>query len=213
MAKYKAILFDVDGTLLDTKEFVFQAFKHAMKLHYDREITWEDDLTPLMGKMLDVMFQRLTGENDVDRLITTYRDFQSKNLHLSNPYKDTKYTLEKLKQSGFKLAAVSSRSSENVQTTLELAGIMEYLDVIITGDIVKNPKPDPEPVRLALTRLGVEPEFAVMVGDTDVDILAGKSAGVSTIGVTYGAHGAGIKDFAPDFVINNISEILPLILN
>jgi pyrophosphatase PpaX len=213
MGKTKAVLFDVDGTLLNTKEFVFQAFKHTIKFYYKRDITWEKDIVPLMGRRLEIMFQGLTGEQNVDLLVRTYRDFQNSNLHLSEPYLRTEETLRKLKQLGIKLAAVSSRSSENVGSTLELAKILNYFDAVITGDQVKNPKPHPEPIKKALKKLKVLPSEAFMVGDTDVDILAGKAAGTKTIGVTYGSHGEGIKDFDPDFVVNDISEILEIILS
>lgn len=99
-----------------------------------------------------------------------------------------------------------------MEQTLRLADIFDLLDVIINADDVKNHKPHPEPIKKALRKLGALSESAVMVGDTDVDVLAGKNAGVVTIGVTYGFHGEKIRKSNPDFLIDDISEILKIVL-
>ena len=132
--------------------------------------------------------------------------------HLSTLFPNTKNTLDKIKETGIKTAAITTRSQRTSVHTLELAHIKDKIDVVISGEDGEKHKPHPEPLLRALRQLRVEPEKAVMVGDTDVDILAGKNARTKTIGVTYGFHGKRIIESNPDYVVDDISEIIPIIL-
>jgi pyrophosphatase PpaX len=87
------------------------------------------------------------------------------------------------------------------------------MDYVVAFEDVVNVKPHPEPVYKALKFLGVGPENTVMAGDSDADILAGKNAGTSTVGVTYGFHGMRIVESGPDFLIDSINEIVPIVLS
>ncbi|MCL4366439.1 HAD-IA family hydrolase, partial [Patescibacteria group bacterium] len=99
----------------------------------------------------------------------------------------------------------------NILKSLKHVGILDYFDIVVGADDVNNPKPHQDHVLAALQKLGVEPENAYMVGDTDHDILAGKSAGVKTIGVTYGWLGQDIKKYKPDYVIDDIEQLLKIL--
>jgi len=89
---------------------------------------------------------------------------------------------------------------------------MGYFDAIISGEDVEHPKPHPESLFKALQQLEVRPEKAVMIGDTEADILAGKNAKVRTIGVSYGFHGSHIAGSKPDFIIGDIANLIPILL-
>jgi len=211
MHEFKAVLFDLDGTLLDTKEFIFQAYEYTLDKHglpaKDRS-----EIAALIGKPLGTVYDILVPGADKNGLCDTHRLFQSEHLDLSKPYPGTKKTLETLKFSGLKLAVVTTRAKATAVKTLELAHVLEYIDHVVGLEDVVNLKPHPEPLLKALDRLGEEPVNAVMVGDADVDVLAGKNAGTATIGVTYGFHGKTIINSEPDWVVDDIEEIIPLVL-
>ncbi len=209
--KFEAALFDIDGTILDSEQFVFQAFRHSVMIHRGREISRED-FSQVVGKPLEECYILLEPNYDPKKLAQTHKDFQRNNLHLSVPFANSIAVLRKLSKSGVKIAAVTTRYSDTLKKTLELAGVLPFFDVIISGDDVTNFKPHPEPVQKALEILMLSAGRAVMIGDTDVDILAGKEAGTKTIGVTYGFHGEKVREANPDYVVDNISEVLPLIL-
>lgn len=210
MTKIKAVLFDLDGTLLDTSEYILQAFEFTFDLHKIPKID-RSEIVPLIGLSLPEMYQRLTNLDEVDHFRKTHNDFQLNNLHLIKSFLQTNKTLAELTKRGYKLAVITMRFSRSTQVTLKQAKILSYFDVIITPDDVKNVKPHPEPLLTALSRFGVDPTEAIMVGDTDLDVMAGKNAGTKTVGVTYGFHGKRIADSKPDYVVDDIGDLLNIL--
>lgn len=209
--KFEAALFDIDGTLLDTEEFVFQAFKHAVMTHKGREIT-RNDFSSVVGKPLEECYILLEPNYDPKKLAQTHKQFQAENLHLSAAFANSVSVLRKLSKAGVKIGAVTTRYSDTLKKTLDLAGIFTFFDVIISGEDVTNFKPHPEPVLAALEKLVLSADQAVMIGDSDVDILAGREAGTKTIGVTYGFHGEKIRESNPDYLVDDIFDVIPFIL-
>jgi pyrophosphatase PpaX len=208
-APLQAVLFDVDGTLLDTTEFIYQGFEHALRTH-GYPARSRADFARVMGWTLSAGYLELAPGCDDALLCRTHRAFQTRNLHLARPYPDAAAVLGALRDAGLRLAAITTRSRYTSTDTLVLAGLAEYLDPVLSFEDVANIKPHPEPLLLALDRLGVPPESALMVGDTDADILAGRAAGVRTVGVTYGFHGSGVAAHTPDLVIDALLELLPI---
>jgi pyrophosphatase PpaX len=211
MQVFEAILFDVDGTLLDTSEFIFQAFEHSLERAGFPEKSREE-MARLVGKPLDLCYELLTGVADVTELSAMHRAFQVEHVDLAKAYPGTRETLEALKKSGLRIGAVTTRARTSTLATLSLTGLATCLDHVVAFEDVENLKPHPEPILKTLDFLGSRPDVAVMVGDTDVDIAAGKNAGTLTIGVTYGFHGLDILKSYPDHIIDDIAAILPLVL-
>lgn len=205
--KYHAILFDVDGTLLDTTEYIYGAFEYSLKKH-TLPVLPRSEMKKMMGKSLEDCYKVFAKQNDVRALMTDHHVFQVGHPELSHVYDGTIKTLTKLRATGYRLAAITSRAGKIVFETLKNAKIDHFFEVIITFDDVKKEKPDPEGILKALARMGISPHEAIMVGDSPVDIEAGKSAGTLTIGATYGFHGAKIAKSQPDYVIGGIGEIL-----
>ncbi|PIR12963.1 hypothetical protein COV49_03730 [Candidatus Falkowbacteria bacterium CG11_big_fil_rev_8_21_14_0_20_39_10] len=205
----KTVLFDVDGTLLDTSEYIYQSFEYSLKKHY--KPLKRDRIGTIMGKPLEECYQILTTKDAVSDLAQSHNDFQKKNSYLSFPFPHTLKVLRTLKDKNYHSAAVTSRRKNTVIETLKLAKILPLLDYIVTVDDVVKPKPHPESIRKALDFFGAEPKQAIMIGDSPADVHAGKNAGTQTIGVTYGFHGNKITEFNPDFVIDDIAEVLNLV--
>jgi len=205
----KTVLFDIDGTLLDTSEFILQAFEYSLKLNGITEIE-RKHIVERLGPSLFEMYKLLTPNINTELLVKTHRDFQNENLHLSKAFPGADETLEALKDMELKIAAVTTRSNQNSIHTLELAGIKKYFDMIISFEDVKKPKPDPEGILKVLDTFKLKPEHAIMVGDTSVDIEAGKNAGTVTVGITHGMKGEDVKKSKPDYLISSIPELLEL---
>src|SRR5208337_3078339 len=118
---------------------------------------------------------------------------------------------ETLAQLGAYRKAVISNKRESLSIkTLEQLGLSEYMDIIVGSDTVKERKPSPLPVRHVLSALGVSQEGAVIVGDSNYDIEAGKSAGIKTVAVTYGYRSADLLSGA-DFIINSMNELVKIL--
>lgn len=209
-SQYKALLFDLDGTIINTTEFVYQAFEHTLNEHGHDPID-RAELSKLMGLPLHDTYQRITTLKEIHHLFQTHDEFQQKNLQLAVPFPNTIETIQKIREKGIKTAVVTTRGRRSALQTLEQNDMIALFDTIIAFDDVTAPKPDAEPVLKALANLQVYPENAMMIGDTDLDVGAGKNAGVTTVAVAYGFQGETVKELKPDFIINSIEELLPII--
>ncbi|OGE19615.1 hypothetical protein A3J19_00070 [Candidatus Daviesbacteria bacterium RIFCSPLOWO2_02_FULL_41_8] len=210
--KFDAVLFDIDGTILDTGQYIFQAYKYTLALHLKKEVNWED-VVPILGLPFKECYRILTNLEEVDYLMECHHQFQIQNSHSVKAYGNTLKTLQDLKEAEVKIAAVTSHTGELLIRNLKIAELEKFFKIIVTPFHVKKPKPDPESVLKALEILKVKADRAVFVGDSPADIKAGKAAGVKTIAALYGFHGKKLLDTKPDFLVRNIEGIIPIILS
>lgn len=211
MREFDAVLFDVDGTLIDSYEINMRSFEFILADHCGLKIPREE-LVPLITGPLNQCYPRLVKHDDYGLLLQAHIEYYRGQTAVAYP--NTLATLQTLVNEGILLAAVTTRGGFTLSRDLEKEGLSEIFGAIVTGECVQKHKPDPEPVNRALELLGVKnPNRAVMVGDTDVDILAGRAAGVRTIGAAYGFYGLNILRSNPDHIVHDISAILPIILS
>ena len=204
------LLFDFDGTLLDTNELIIQTFLSVLGHHYPGRFSREDTLH-FIGPSLKQTFDAI-DPGRTEELIEEYRKL-NKIMHdeLVSDYDGVPETLRLLKARGLKMAIVSTKRRETILHGLNLMGITDVFDAIIGLDQVNNPKPDPEPLELALELLGSTPEEALMIGDNSHDIDGGKNAGVRTAGVAWSVKGeAFLASLEPDFMLQHISDLLEM---
>ncbi len=211
MDKVTTLLFDIDGTVLNTDEFIVQATEHALKT-----VGYSVPDRSVINKTIGIPFPEyyviLSGSNDqVDALIEAHRNFQYANYHLVKLFPNSLATLRTLKEQGYKMAAVTSRSNKTSIQTLVDAGIFDLFDKIISFEDVNARKPDPAPLLKALEHFQELPENAVMIGDSDLDVQAGKNAGTKTIRAVYGFHSENLHNPEPDFIIKDIGELLEML--
>ncbi|HHY21381.1 MAG TPA: pyrophosphatase PpaX [Bacilli bacterium] len=209
--KIDTILFDLDGTLINTNELIIASFLHTLEQYYPGQFTREKVLD-FIGPPLYESFQNLDPEK-VDEMITVYRTHNHAfHDELIEEYEGVYETIEALYEAGLKLAVVTTKIRKTAEIGLKLFGLDKFFPVVITIDDVKNVKPDPEPLLLALEKLGSKPETALMVGDNSHDILGGKNTGTKTAGVAWAIKGeAFIRSFEPDFVLQNMSDLLEIV--
>jgi pyrophosphatase PpaX len=201
------ILFDLDGTLIDTNELIISSFLHTLNKFYPNKYQREDVL-PFMGPPLYETFATIDKER-VQELIDTYREYNIANHDLLVKEFDGVFeTVQWLKEQGYKMGIVTTKMSNVVMMGLKLTKLDQFFDVIVAIDHVTNPKPHPEPIEKALQQLNAKPEEALMVGDNHHDILAGKNAGTKTAGVAWSAKGREhITKYEPDFILENMSDL------
>lgn len=209
--KFDAALFDVDGTILDTGRYIFQAYKYTLALYLKKDVCWED-VVPVLGLPFKECYQKLTNLEEVDYLMECHHQYQTQNPHLVAVYQNTFKTLTALDKAGVAIAAVTSHTGELLVRNLKIGKVDIFFKIIVTPTEVKKPKPDPESIIKALEILHVKPGKAVFIGDSPADIQAGKAAGVKTIAALYGFHGKKLLESKPDYLVEDIKEILPIIL-
>jgi len=205
------LLFDFDGTLLDTNELIIQTFEHVLGGHYPGKYD-RIDILSFLGPTLHETFDSIEPEK-TEQLIEEYRAW-NKSMHdeLSSEFDGVSETMKLLKAAGMKMAIVSTKRKDMVMRGLGLLDVEGVFDEVIAMDDVTKTKPDPEPILLALERLGVTADEALMIGDNYHDIEGGQNAGVRTAGVAWSAKGeAFLQTFNPDYMLQHISELLQLV--
>ncbi len=207
--KLRAVLFDLDGTLIDSIGLIVDAMHHAFDdftgtIPADKD--WMAGIgTPLFKQL--ALYARSPEELEVLR--EKYRAYQF--IHHDNVIKEypgTGAVLENLHARGLVMGIVTSKGDELARRGLELTGLAKYLPVVISADSVTKYKPEPEPVLLALERLGIAADEALMMGDSPHDISSGNSAHVQTIGALWGPFTREqIAVAKPTFWMSSISEL------
>lgn len=216
MKNINTVLFDFDGTIMDTNDVIIKSWQYTYKKLLGREEPVEN-LLKTFGEPLDVTLPKVFPDIPVEESIEVYRGYQRANFqNLIQLFPGMKELLAEVKARGYKTALVTSRLGFTTEQGLKKYGIDECFDVIVTADDTTKHKPDPEPINIALGKLGAVPEEAVMLGDTMFDILCAKNAGVRSVLVSWSMALGGktiedMGDDAPDHIIYKPEELFEII--
>ncbi|WP_066894825.1 pyrophosphatase PpaX [Clostridium nigeriense] len=208
----KAVLFDLDGTLIDTNELIYNSFVKTFKDKLEMELTREE-IVDFFGRPLGEPFKKYSKRDNVDDLVAYYREYNEA-IHdtMCFAFDGVKELLDGLKERNIKIGIVTSKRAELAIRGMKVAGIYDYMDIIITPESTELHKPNPDPCLKACSDLGIESNEAMMVGDSIYDIYCGKSAGCKTCGVNYTFIGLDtLKSSEPDYLIDKPEDILNLI--
>jgi pyrophosphatase PpaX len=205
------ILFDLDGTLIDTNELIISTYLHTLEKYYPGKYKREDVL-PFLGPTLHEVFGAMDSER-VEEMVLEYRTYNLANHDaLVKEFVGVMETIETLKKKGYKLAIVTTKREDVAFKGLRLMKLDHFFDVMIAYDHVKKVKPDPEPIFLALEKLDSVPEETLMVGDNFHDVLAGKNAGTKTAGVAWTIKGRDyLAKYEPDYMLENMTDLLTIL--
>ncbi|MBP2650072.1 MAG: ppaX [Firmicutes bacterium] len=211
--RYKGILFDLDGTLLDTNELIIKSFQHTFKVHYNREID-VDVVRAYFGKPLRAALEYL-GPDKIEELTATYREFSEANhKRLTKIFPKVADTIKTLADNNVKLGVVTSKKGLRAKLGLELFDIRQYFSVIVGCDSCSNYKPHPEPVEFAVKTLKLTADECLMVGDSPFDLASGKGAGVKTAAVRWtDLPWAVLEAENPDYILESITDLLGICEN
>lgn len=201
------ILFDFDGTIADTVPLVVWAFQQTFAEFDGRYLSW-DDVIALFGPPEGEIFRRELRPSDqweaaLARFNELYRELHGERV-VRSP--DLEATLWDLRARGVRLGLVTGKARASAAISLDALELHGLFDVVVAGDDVVRPKLDPEGIRVALRRLGTRADRALYVGDMDGDVLAGRAAGVTTVGAAW-FRGTG-RGFLhpPDRVFRRVAD-------
>ncbi|MBR3786814.1 MAG: HAD-IA family hydrolase [Firmicutes bacterium] len=216
MSKIDTVLFDFDGTIMDTNNVILMSWQHTFRTLENREED-ESKLTATFGEPLEYTLERFFPDAPVEESIEIYRSYQRKNFSdLIALFPGMKELVIECKARGYKTGLVTSRLKRTAMEGLEKFDLTKYFDVIITPEDTDKHKPDPEPVNIALEKLGSQPENAVMLGDTLFDIQCSHNAGIGAVLVSWSLALAGktyedLGEDAPDHIIEKPEELFEII--
>ena len=218
----EVILFDLDGTLIDSVPDLASAVNHMLRV-LNRETFSEDTIRYWVGNGAQVLVKRaLSGQTEIDenldhtlfeRALEIFLSFYGQNLsHNTAAYPNVSTTLHALKENGYRLVIVTNKPFDFVGPILKGLGLDSLFELYIGGDSLDKKKPDPLPLLHACEKMQVSVEQCVMVGDSKNDLLAANTCGMQSVGVTYGYnYGEDIGIYNPTFIIEDFSELNELL--
>lgn len=211
-AKLEAIVFDLDGTLIDSAPELTKALNTLLAGHGRRSLAVEE-VKSMIGDGIDRLIERgfaatgaPAGEEQLAALGDRVREFY-RNAGVSKPFPGVLETLEKFRGRRLKLAICTNKPYEPTMHILRGLGIRNHFAAVGGGDSYRTRKPDPGPLRAILGALGATSATTVMVGDSSNDVVTARGAGVPVIAVTYGYSRVPVQDLGADVLVERFDEI------
>ncbi|MBS1476804.1 MAG: prolipoprotein diacylglyceryl transferase [Acholeplasmatales bacterium] len=207
------VLFDLDGTLLDTKPLIDKSFIYTFQHFFPKHNLTDEELSSFFGPTLHDTFSRYSSdEAQIEEMISYYKKYNEENHTKESikPFDGAVDMLKTLHRKGYKLGVVSSKRKDTILLGLDLYDMAKYFDVILGSDEVENPKPAPDGILKALELL--KPEANVLyVGDNPSDIEAGINARVKTCDVMYSEKFEECEKLNPNYCVKDLSSIISIL--
>ncbi len=216
----RAVIFDLDGTLVDTAPDLMRATNHVLESRGRRPISM-DEVRVFVGHGARALLTRglaatggLPEGYDVEPDYRLFVDFYSRNIAGGSvPFPGLLPLLDRLKAEGFALGVCTNKLETLSVLLLDALGMSHYFGSVVGPDTLGIAKPDPRPFHESVSRLGLREPRAIMVGDSETDILTARNAGVKVIGVPFGYTPKPVEDYGPDRMIRHYDEAYEAILD
>lgn len=210
---YDPVLFDLDGTVVDTVELIRASFRHATRTVLGTVLP-DEEIMRFVGQPLMTQMRQLSEEH-AQELCDTYREHNHR-VHdeLIRGYEGVEEMLAALRRHGRRIGLVTSKSGKPTAMAFRSLDLERYFDVIITADDTTKHKPAPEPLLLCLERLAppdlpADPAGAIYIGDSPFDIQAGQAAGMATAAVTWGIFSrAALEASGPTYILERPGDVV-----
>ncbi len=212
------IIFDLDGTLVDSSIDIAHAINYALSFYAIKPVTVEETkglvgegVTRLIEKLMERNQETADGENKAahfNKELLMKRFMEHYSTHLVDNTTLYPGVAEVFRQLyDYKKAVISNKRTDLSSAILDRLGLLPYLDLVVGSDATPEKKPSPVPINYVLRKLDVGPGRAVIVGDSNFDIEAGKAAGIKTVAVTYGFRRLDSLKGA-DLIIDSMPELI-----
>ena len=208
------ILFDFDGTLMDTTEIIVASWQHTFKT-IDGAERPRDEILATFGEVLTDTVKRNWPDMDADEVVEIYRSYQrDKFIDAISLFPGMRELLDELYNSGYAMGIVTARTRYSVVAAMDSYDISKYFGSLVTCDDTDEHKPSPVPAQMVLEELGKSEDNAVIVGDSRYDILCGKNAGIRSVLVGWNSHtdpASVMAEVKPDKYIEKPSRLLEVL--
>ena len=208
----KAVLLDLDGTVVNTNELILQSFEHTLNklLGY---CLHREELVKTFGQPLVEVFQTIAPDK-ADELLSEYQSFQQSADHSQYiklcPH--VREALDEFQKMDLKIALVTSKRQIGAYQNLTQFDLFPYFSTIVTYESTLEHKPNGEPAKKALHELNIAPREAIMIGDSNYDILCGRDADTYTAAVSYSAMDKDfLLSFKPDYYLKDLLELVDIL--
>lgn len=212
MKSFKGYIFDIDGTLASTNELIFKSFNHITQKYLSRLYT-DKEIISLFGPPEDVILKQLFTENLEEASRDYYTFYQENHKNYTSIFSGMDYIISSIKESERTLGIFTGKGRRTSEITLRELALLNYFDLIVTGDDVKNHKPHPEGIINFLEKFNFNPPEVLMIGDSPSDISAAKEAGVYSAALLWDCYAKDeIRKFNADYYFDTLNEFEEFIL-
>ncbi|MGE5315749.1 MAG: HAD family hydrolase [Acidobacteriota bacterium] len=206
--KYDCIIFDMDGTLTQTNQLIYDAFNLVAEKYLGRRLTPEE-IVSYFGPPEKEAVQNMIGPEHIEEaMVEYYRFYNERHNSLASLYPGILEILRFLHEKGVLVALFTGKGRRTTDISLELFEIERYFDITITGDDVGEFKPSGDGIRKILSRFNLVPSRVLMVGDAVADVLAAREAGTDVASVVWDSYGRHeVLKLNADYVFENVQEL------
>lgn len=212
--KINLLVFDLDGTLMDAGKTIFLCTKHSLnEMKIENDFLWED-FVGLIGEHFEIIFDKFKLKVDFEPFIKIYKKNYFNFIQHTTIYPGIIEMLEFLKKEKLYTAILTTKAQDQLDLILSHFNLNHYFDFPLGRRDGLGIKPDPQPLLFICENLNIPVQNTLFVGDTDVDIICGKSAGTLTCAVTYGYRNKDLlKEYNPDFILDSLTELKTLLIH
>jgi pyrophosphatase PpaX len=208
--RFPVVLFDLDGTVVDSGGIILASMRHAAQIVLGRDFSDDELLVNVGGPGLEAQMEAL-GPGRSAELVRVYREHNEPLHETLEGFDGIETTLEALRDRGQRLGIVTAKRRVTVDLAFAQLPLAHLFETIVGGDETERHKPDPAPLRLALERLDADPPDAAYVGDSPYDMQAARAAGLFAVGVTWGGiHGREALTDA-EVIVDRAEELLDVL--
>ena len=210
--KFEGLIFDIDGTLTSTNELIFKSFNHIAKKYLNRTFT-DNEIIALFGPTEDVILKEWCGKNFENAKKDYYKYYKSHH-NIAKLYPGIKELLDYLKSKRILLSIFTGKGRRASLITLEELNIINYFDLIVTGDDVANHKPSSEGIMIFVNKHNLKKDEVLMIGDSVADVRASKEAGIRIASALWDSYAAEeVKNLGSDYYFNTVDELREFLVN
>ena len=210
MPRFTHLIFDLDGTLVDTKGDLAAATNHMLR-ELDLPTLSVDQVESFIGLGARVLIERALGPDQTDLVADGFAMFMDYyNVHLldqTRPYPGIEGLLMATRNRGIVLSVLTNKPEQPTRAILRGLGLATYFRRVIGGDTLSKKKPDPEGIFVLQKETGRALADTLMIGDSNIDVQTGQAAGIATCGVTWGFGRAGFEQHPPTFLAETVQTL------
>jgi HAD superfamily hydrolase (TIGR01509 family) len=207
MNRISCIIFDIDGTLTQTNELIFSTFNHVTQRYLGKTFS-PGEIIAMFGPPEEVAIERLVGRERVgEALEEFYAYYEEHHPRMADAYAGIRELLAALRSRGLLLAVFTGKGRRTTLITLDMIGIRQFFDMIVTGSDVRHHKPSADGIRSVMAAFGLGPEEVLMVGDAVSDVQAAREAGVRIAAVLWDSYGRdSVMQMDVDYRFDNVAK-------